>query len=534
MAQAGVLKEFLVKLGVDVDESALKKLSDGVTNATKAVVGLATAIEGTAVAVSVAVSRFASNLEALYFASQRTGASASNLKAFSLAAQNFGASAEEAAGSIEGLASFLRNNPAGEGFLRGLGLQTRDPKTGKVRDTVDMIAEFGRATARMPFYLAKQYGDILGISERTLLALRNGEFQAELDKREKQLANVGFKKATEDSHRFMESLRDAVPFIEQFGVRVYDAIANKLGFTIETLTSWLQRNGPALADRIADALVKLIGYAEKLIDWAEKAIAKFKEWDDATGGWLGNLVLVGAALKFLGGAEILGAIAALAAALGPVGLTIAGIVAGVAWLNEHAPNNWFARIGNAIGGKMYESAHRYEDAVRQFENMGWTHAQASGIVANLGAENALLDPTSAHVDTDNQIHRGIAQWSPERWGRLEKWAAANRLDPSAFSTQVQYIGAELRSPDYSQAYALLQASRNDPFQSGYNFSRYYERPAGGDDTAARRGAAAVTLSQKTDIHVTGTGDPLATAHAVASEQRRVNEEMIHNFAPAIQ
>ena len=228
-----VIKSFLVKLGFQSDESALKRFSGGIEQATKVVVGLAVAVEAAASAVAIGVYKFANNLEALYFAAQRTGASATNLRAFSLAMQNFGVTAGESLGSVEALASFLRNNPGGEGLLRSLGLQTRDPKSGQLRDTTDMMLEFGRATAKMPFYLANQYASILGISERTLLALRNGDFEAELRRRETQLANVGFKKATEDAHKFMEQLRDAVPLSKNSSSSLLMQLRRSFGFSIE-------------------------------------------------------------------------------------------------------------------------------------------------------------------------------------------------------------------------------------------------------------------------------------------------------------
>ena len=86
MAQSNVIKEFLVKLGYKHDEASLKQFKDGIVHATKVVVGFAAAVEATAVAVSVGVAKFASNLEALYFASIRTGSAAASLKAFDRAA----------------------------------------------------------------------------------------------------------------------------------------------------------------------------------------------------------------------------------------------------------------------------------------------------------------------------------------------------------------------------------------------------------------------------------------------------------------
>jgi hypothetical protein len=115
VSESSVIREFLVKLGFKTDEAALQSFEKGIDRATKTVVGLAVAIEATAVAVAAGVARFASNLEALYFASIRTNTAAANLQAYDLAVQNFGGSAGEATASIEGLAHALRVNPGNEG-----------------------------------------------------------------------------------------------------------------------------------------------------------------------------------------------------------------------------------------------------------------------------------------------------------------------------------------------------------------------------------------------------------------------------------
>ena len=116
-ANSEVIKSFLVSLGFKKDESALKQFVANIEAATKTVLALGVAVEAAAVSVAIGVTRFANNLEQLYFASQRVGASALNLKALDRAAQDFGASAGEALQSVEGLARYLRNNPGGEGFL---------------------------------------------------------------------------------------------------------------------------------------------------------------------------------------------------------------------------------------------------------------------------------------------------------------------------------------------------------------------------------------------------------------------------------
>ena len=146
MAQAEVIREFLVSLGFKTDQKSLKDFTSGIENATKSVVKLVTAISGAALTVGAGVAAFASNLEALYFAAMRTGNSATGIKAFEKAMANFGASSGEALSSIQALANFMRYTPGSEGFIRSLGVSTRDAN-GKLRETVDIMTDLGQVLA---------------------------------------------------------------------------------------------------------------------------------------------------------------------------------------------------------------------------------------------------------------------------------------------------------------------------------------------------------------------------------------------------
>lgn len=531
MAETSVIKSFLVQLGFKSDEAALKKFEDGITKASKAVLGLAAAIEGTAVIVAAGVARFASNLEALYFASIRTGASATNLKAFDRAAQNFGTTAGEALASVEGLARFLRNNPGGESFLQSIGVQTRDSK-GNLRDTTDMLVDLGRQFAKMPTYRANQYANIFGIDERTMLALKNGEFSKELEKIRREMQGAGFDKASRDAHRFMEDLRDLETYVEAFGVQVYDALTNKLGVSMGTLTDWLRRNGPMLADRVANAIIKIIGAAEWLGQKILWLIDKFIEWDKATDGWSTRILGFVIALRLLGGAEIIGGILGLGTAFTRLaaGITASSAAfavltgAGLGYLlDKYAPNNPLAKIGEFFGDKLFDHQHQIPNAINRLTDFGFSQAQAAGIVANLNAESA-LNPNAVG---DNGAAFGIGQWHRAGQERFRAWAGKG-IRGSTQDEQLQFLAYDLRK-QYPSLFRSARTARDMAEQ----MSMLYERPAAGAAEAARRGDAAVQLEASTIIHVDGSKDPHSVAQEVSREQQRVNADLVRNFATAV-
>ena len=109
MAQAGVIRDFMVALGFKTDNSGLKQMQDamgGVENKANLLKG---ALMALATGAIIAVRQTASELDKLYFSSQRIGASVTNINAYGNAIAQLGGSAEGAVGSLESLAEKMRN-----------------------------------------------------------------------------------------------------------------------------------------------------------------------------------------------------------------------------------------------------------------------------------------------------------------------------------------------------------------------------------------------------------------------------------------
>ncbi|MET3627120.1 mannosyl-glycoprotein endo-beta-N-acetylglucosamidase [Burkholderia sp. 572] len=318
MADSVVIREFLVALGFKVDEKGLKNFKEGVEGTTKGVKQLIATVSGAALTVSAGVAAFASKLERLYFVSQRTDASATNLRGFEFAARNMGVSAEAATGTIENLARFLRNNPAGEGYLATLGVQTRNAN-GELRDTVDIMSDLGKSLANKPTWLASQYGNILGIDENLMLAMRNGDFEKLLKQYREMSQTTGLDKAADDSHRFMTQLRGLGTSFENLGIRVEGAMLQKIGPSLDRFQRWMDEHGDEIANRITDvanAVVKAAAAMGPPLAWLAD---KFVELDRGTDGWSTKILLLGVALKALGVFRIAGGILKMAGALRAAG-----------------------------------------------------------------------------------------------------------------------------------------------------------------------------------------------------------------------
>jgi hypothetical protein len=426
MAESTIIKEFLVALGYKHDETAAKKLKDGVVSVTKAVEHLGIRIEATALAVAYGVMRFASNLEQLYFAAQRTGSSADQLQAFGLAARNFGSSIDEAQGSVEGLAATLRSNPGMSnviaGWLGTAGLSTaglaRDTR-GNLVASIGLMSRLGQMfqtqIARGQTFLATSLAGQLGISDKTMLAMAAPGFQEELEKMEKR--RQGWQKTSEAAHRFMNQLEELkMSFFQMMlgfegpamaamqglftklsrlmkdhGKQIVDDLAGIFAFLIDgigRLIDWLDLHGKEMIVRLEALFLDLnfnfTMYIEPVFSWL---YTKIVELDKATDGWSTKIGLVLLGLKALGATGLVTGILNLGAGLAKAatGLVVAGAAEGAsAWAVAGAafgvaawgaigyglgtlaynlmPESWQRKVGDTIGPWVDKIAHAVDVA----------------------------------------------------------------------------------------------------------------------------------------------------------------------------
>lgn len=534
------IREFLVALGYKQDEAALKKFETGINKATKAVFSLAAAIEGTAILVAAGVARFASNLESLYFAAQRTGSSATALKALDLAARNLGANAGEAQAAVEGLASALRTNPGNIGLLTGLlarlGYTLKFNADGSI-DSADALLKLSQVFKQMPFFQAQQFAQQLGISEHTLYQLTRGNLMEEYRKALEELG-PGWQQAAEHAHQFMTDLRAFQAQLEQFGLQVADAIQQKLGFSLKGLREWFEKNGPWLAQRVAEVAKQMIDAAQWIAEKFGVVVDTLKRWDEETDGLSTKLIALAVLLKVSGAGSIIGGVLSLAAAftrvagaIGLVRLGLVGLAAYTGWkLGEAVAHKIDQQIQRAtgnndetLGGFLYDFFHRGDTALRFFKDRGWSAEQSAGIVANLKAESNF----SPGATGDNGQAVGIAQWHPDRQLDFKRLFGKDIRDAS-FIDQLNFVDWELHNrPEFGGA--MLKASQSAT-DAARIFSNLYERPANAASEADRRARIAANISPQITIHVNGAGDPHRAADLMADRLKQINADLTRSFA----
>ncbi|MGP2937173.1 hypothetical protein, partial [Serratia nevei] len=322
---AETIKDFLISLGFDIDEAGGRKFESVVSGVTMNAVKMGAAVEAAALTVVGFTTKIASGLDRLYWQSQRTGATANNIRAIGYAFSQAGGSVEGFNGTLDNLARFLRSTPGAEGFLRNLGIQTRDA-AGNLRDTAQLVTLVGDKLAKMPYYRANQYAQILGIDESTLLAMRRGvkgftsDYQSML-----QATGFDSQKAAEQSNKFMTQMRGLANLFGIMRDKIGGNLAGGLAGNLESFRKNILLNFPKIEGTITAVLKKVLSLADSIMTLVYRGVqgaGDLMRWwdrlDDTTKGLikvLGGLLLAWRMLNSAFLTSPIGMVTALIAAL---------------------------------------------------------------------------------------------------------------------------------------------------------------------------------------------------------------------------
>ncbi|MGV4195471.1 transglycosylase SLT domain-containing protein [Citrobacter freundii] len=323
---ADTIKDFLVSLGFDIDQAGANKFEAVLKGVTANVLKVGAVVEGAALSIVGFTTQIANGLDKIYWASQRTGASVQGIKALGYAASQTGASAESAMSSLEGLAGFMRSNPGAEGFLNRLGVQTRDA-SGKMRDTAAIFTGVGQKLNNMPYYRAKQYAQMLGIDENTLMAMRRGMngFTADY---QSMLQKTGFNadKAAVQSNKFMTSMRGLTSLFGIMRDKIGSNLAGGLAGSLNSLQRRILDNFPKIEETLTKVIKGVIWLANaftrmawRVIQAAGSVIEWWKKLDDGSKKFLMTIGAILIAWRLLNAAFLkspIGLITTLILAIG--------------------------------------------------------------------------------------------------------------------------------------------------------------------------------------------------------------------------
>ena len=594
MAASNVLKEFLVKIGFKVDDQQFRNFSEVMRKTGKGAIELGKDTAAATTVLGASLKTIAQQMEGLYYASQRTGASAAELKEFSFAASQVGVSAERAQGAVEGLAAARRTNPGLNGILGDLGIDPRQTDNAKV------LMELLVKLRNLPHYQGAQMASMFGIDEQTFNQLELGlpEMKKYLALREKMFNAAGIDpdKMTARSHQFMSDLRTLEAgfgnLADIIGYRLMPYGEKAIGW-LEELVGWLTK-----ADKSTSGLSsKLIGIGSAVGGWAA-----LKGGMSLLGNILGRGGAAGAA-EVAGGAAAAGEGAAgggLALAALPA-IIIAAVGAALVWMTAHpeqvrkaaeAAGNWAKKEtgkvvdaakseARALPGQVSGILHSVGQAAQSLNQQvqksgGWVKSLAlqPGVIGDLAGAVMKLE---GHAKNGYGQYRDIAGKLTVGYGHLvrpgedfskglDKQGALALLSKdlkAAFDSVTSLVKVHLSNNQQKalsdfvfnlgagkleHSTLLKKLNAGDFAGAAEQFQNWDKAMVKGHLVAnqgllARRQAEAATfrapdkpvqITQKTDIHIEGGGNALSTADEVARRQSRVNGDMVRNFSEAMQ
>ncbi|MGZ5000566.1 MAG: hypothetical protein ACXV7F_09715 [Methylomonas sp.] len=502
MSDQQVIREFLVALGFKTDEAGLKKFTNGIENATKNVGKLVFAIEGAAIAVTAQVTKFATGMEQMYFAAERTGATATALKAAGYAAQNLGASAEQAKSAFEGVARFMRDTPGGEGLIQSLGVATRDAN-GNLIETGEIITNLGHKFAGMKWFEAKPYASMFGIDDQMLRAIQSGDFQKFADEYRKLADKTNLEKAAQDSHEYMKSIRELTTVFDLFGIKVDAVLLKKIGPDLEDFKQWFVDNEPLITEKIGSI-------AEALMDVAiaipKMLLAPFdstfqKSYGDYTSGILDSIT-------------------------DPIKGLVSKATNGQTW------EEWLNRTKNLF------SDGKAPRGIRNNNPGNLNYAGQSGATKESGPGGRFAVFASAEEGLEalsKQLHRWANNGVDSIEKIISKYAPAIENDTKAYmQTIAKRMGVStIDHLDLNDPTTMAKMMNNIiHYENGANpYSAAMVHAAASNGI---KGGGGVNLTQNNHITVNGAHDAPATSRAVEDTQSRLNQQMTRNLQTAVQ
>lgn len=555
---AETIKEFLVSIGFGVDDRSEKKFENSIRRATLQAELLSKALIETAKNVAQALESVAKNFDALYWTSQRTGASVQNIRALSYAVSQLGGTYQGAMASIEAFGQKLRSNPGYESMVRGLGVQTRDAR-GQLRDQITVMEELGGRLKKMPYYIANQYAGALGIDENTLRALQSGDIQKYLKQYEEiqKAAGLDPDRAARASQQFQTQIRALQQTIEAVAAKALTDYMPKISEWLEKFQKWIVDHGPEITaafEKIATAVAQITTDMVELAKQLEPVWDGFVKIAEAITGREGLV----AAIEVLVGAAVLGKLVSMLSALVGTGGTSSGFLgrflmmagllgAGVAIanspttleqsqqngdrLNSAVEGTWFGRTYNRMKGavrgalgldggsdyppvgkvKPLTSSQRDQNALEMYRTIrqsGLSPAAAIGILANVQQESN-FNPAS-RGDSGNAA--GYFQHWPDRRRAILAGSGIDMANPklSAGDAARGMLWEMQHGSDVGarRAYKLLQ-NATSPEEAAKIFSQFYERPRAIENEKMLRARHASAWKQRVNDEIANSGPKAA-------------------------
>jgi len=536
------------------------------------------ALAGAASIAGVAelTTRYASMGVELQNTSRLAGTSAAGLNSMRCAARLMGLSAGDADGAMLGLnhtiadAVFGRNPQAAAPFST-MGINIGSMATGAKRaedvlpEVVDQITRLAKTDPRN----AERLANAIGIPSSALPMLMRGREALEANRREVENIYGSFDKYEQSSERFTYATGRLSLASEKLGMTVMTALEPHLTPMLLNLSNWVQRHDHDIGDTFEH-----IGTALDGINWSQvgqgaerfghilgEAAVRADDFGNRVSHTIDNLREVIRLVQLPGRLWHDQFVADAAGQPGVEGngystgdpsnlsrrdqaIALAG-QASRAGVNSELYATTSERMGRGHGPGVpltssaapaptnREQERRGREGRDILVGLGWSPAQAAGIMANVHRESGMNEGAVG----DNGQAYGIAQWHADRRAKMAAGMGRSVIGMS-YADQVRAIDWELRHTERAAGDALRQTTT--AAEAAAVVSQKYERPANGSVEASNRAAQASIWDRRwSDAQSAprspGLSNPLAAGSSATRDNNGQNTVSIvveHNNVPA--
>lgn len=527
MADPEVIKEFLVSLNFKVDAKGSKDFSDEIARATENVAQLAGSVGRASLAVFGGVSAFAANLERLHLASVQAGKSAQGSKPGADAAGNSGLDQ-----ATQDALRFMQSLRSIESQFDVFSAQVQ---TALMSALAPNLARFSEWFAQNGPLIAQRVAEIsvklIELVEKAIPYLGAiWDFLVALDQ-----ATDGWSSQILILLAGLNAL-GALSLVNNI-VRLAGAFF-KLGSAIAAVPAVVAGAGAVAGVTAAGAAAALL-YSPSLNDGEDDIVRKRKDAQDAAAGEVrGGDYMASRIVEFLQDKgwtkeQAAGITATLSAEsrFDPTMPSADGDAYGVAqWPRQRQKDfeKWAgknirqSRLDEQVSFVHYELTEGSKSGAGRLLRATTSAAQAGAVVSEYYREpNVTYTPQGREAT----IHRAAIAQQIANGGKNP--VPGNAVEIPASKMSGAWEDARATSGKRVEQLLLANQNANSPAST---VNRYNASSAGMVGAAT---PASIEIHQKTDIHVTGSSDPLSTANAVFNAQDSLSEKIARNVSSVV-
>jgi hypothetical protein len=498
---AEVLKEFLVRLGFQVDEAGMKKFNSGLISSTTRLAAFSAGIQAAAGLIYAGIWKIAENSAALLSLSEELGVTVGRLKELNFVASLTGSSADALKSSLQGLQSAMAGALIGGGGLATfarLGIRIKDAN-GHLRDTTEVLMEIGEKIKKMDRPKAQMFLGQLGI-DKSLYKMLTQDISGVTAAYREMYAATGMdaQKAAEQSRGFVQEVKMLKAVLGLLAESVNIALISKFGPNVTAMRKTVMDNFGKITRSLQAFLgliLRIAGFVGAMVTRVVQWASTFIDWFSRLDGTIQTIVLgiVGfaAAWRWLN----------LSFLMTPLGMIITGIIALAAVVDDF--------MTYLEGGESLLDWGPWASSIMTVWNVvsGFLSFTMDGLRTLAGLVLTVWQPW---VDLIASL------WEPTKAflsfvvdGIKSVFDLIGKIG-SGISAVVNLFGGKKEGGD-SAAPPILGPS-----------------PAFAAATAGVGGGGKTELTANANIYIDGAGDPEAVGRSVGGQQQRVNADLVRN------